>query len=194
MLIGITGCKGAGKNTAADFLDGYTQLGFADKLKEAVANLFGMHLSRVNELKEFGQIELMIDRGYPKNTTSHYTRRQFSGREFLQRFGTEMARNTFGQDFWVDQWEAAYNDVTVNGPTPVVVTDVRFPNEAIRIKMLDGAVIEIVRPGHEPDGHKSEEPLPDGLIDIRIYNNGTLDDLRTKVLATVEALEVGVHN
>lgn len=193
MLIGLTGCKGVGKNTAANFLEGYTQLAFADKLKEAVANLFGITPEVVDEFKEISLkdnlpvVEVALQQ---YNTTEWH----YSWREFLQRFGTEMGRNTFGQNFWVDlllplpQVLADAEDI-VN----TVVTDVRFPNEAVRIKLLGGAIIEILRPGHEPDGHASEKPLPSDLVDIRLNNNGTLDDLRNRIQAAITALESGVQ-
>jgi hypothetical protein len=97
----------------------------------------------------------------------------------------------FGESFWVDQ-VLPPPDVTGRQPTPrharshlraaagdhrsvdglkprgnfntLCVTDVRYPNEAERVLALDGEVWEVVRPGLEPDGHSSEEPLPRELV------------------------------
>ncbi len=192
MLIGICGNKGVGKNTAADFLDGYTQMAFADKLKEAVANLFDISVDWVDLLKGsneerevIGQVQL--DFGWGKDS--------LNWREFLQRFGTEMGRNTFGRNFWVEQWEHQYNDLHAldrHAAKNVVVTDVRFRNEATRIIYYGGQIIEITRPGCEPDGHASEDRLPEDLIDATVYNDSTVDDFRRKFLAVVEGLSVGV--
>ncbi len=193
MLIGICGNKGVGKNTAADFLDGYTQMAFADKLKEAVANLFGMDISEVDFLKnQLATVEVRV----PKDDLRFaYSRHLLYWREFLQRFGTEMGRNTFGESFWADKWASQYDELSYSDPAAakkVVVTDVRFHNEASRIIWHGGHIIEIIRPDCEPDGHASEDGIPDDLIDATVYNDGTVDDFKRKFLAVVEGLSVGV--
>lgn len=191
MLVGFAGCKGSGKDTAASFLleeGGWTKIGFADQLKRAVAALWDIPLYEVDELKNSpAYVELNTDwqDNYPLKPWYRY-----SWREFLQRFGTEMGRDVFGRNFWVDQWWTQY----LAEPDSVVVPDVRFTNEAVRIKELGGYIIEIVRPGHEPDGHASEQPLHPDLLDMRIFNDGTIEDFKTRVLATVEACKAGVTN
>jgi len=189
MLVGFAGRKGAGKDTAASFLieQGYTRIAFADKLKEAVSNLFGIELDLVDAMKDYGRIDVIHRDLFTTELT---------GRIFLQRFGTEMGRNTFGQNFWVDQWHDTWTALSVMEPdkfhTGVVVTDVRFTNEALAIHQAGGYIIDIARSGYEPDGHASEEPLPSNIIDAYILNDGSLDDLREKVFATVEGLTIGV--
>lgn len=178
MLIGITGKKGTGKDTVGQYLvDNYEfrRLAFADKLKEAVANLLGIDINEVDALKnpdELWRVEIV----------SHQEQRIFSElswREFLQRFGTEMGRNTFGQNFWIDCWQDAWTTLSVLEPDirNVVATDVRFNNEAHHIHFCGGYVIEIVRDGYEPDGHASEEGIDELLVDALITNNGTIEDL-----------------
>jgi len=189
MLIGFTGRKGAGKDTAASFLieQGYARIAFADKLKEAVANLLDMPTQEVDSFKNDGWLTIRRPGTYPET---------MDGREFLQRFGTEMGRNTFGQNFWIDQWQDTYTALSVMEPdkfhTGVVVTDVRFTNEALAIHQAGGYIIDIARSGYEPDGHASEEPLPSNIIDAYILNDGSLEDLREKVFATIYGLEIGV--
>lgn len=177
-LIGFTGCKGVGKSTAGEFLvhEGFKQTGFADKLKEAVANLFDIELKMVEHLKfqdsvgSIGSVLLQI------NNVTEY---DYSWREFLQRFGTEMGRETFGWDFWVD---LALPDFPV---VDTVFTDVRFDNEAARIMRFGGSVYEITRPGHEPDGHASEEGIDRDLIMGTIHNDGDMKKFRGWVLSAV---------
>ena len=183
-LIGFTGVKGSGKDTAGGFLvenEGFKRAGFADKLKEAVANLFDTDLENVTkwkyrepadverDIKHLDFVEVHIDVGGDVEYT-------YTWREFLQRFGTEMGRNTFGEDFWVNL--ALPDFPLVN----TVFTDVRFDNEAGRILKLGGRVFEIIRPGFESDGHESEEPIDRDLIDGTIINNGSLAVLRNRVL------------
>ena len=187
MLIGLVGCKGVGKDAVGQYLiDNYefTKLAFADKLKEAVANLFGITVKEVDEGKSMPWM-ISIEDGIVANLT---------WREFLQRFGTEMGRNTFGQNFWIQQWENSYTALSVLEPDAfqfVVVTDVRFDNEAHAILTAGGWLVEITRKGHEPDGHASEEGIDEKLIDALIINNGTLQDLYQDVDKLMEGLVGG---
>lgn len=184
MLIGLTGCKGVGKDTAASCLEGFTRLGFADKLKEAVGNLLMM--DDVDAFKDYGTVQIEI-----RGTANYY--RIFTGRSFLQRFGTEMGRETFWNSFWVDQWETRYQELQETSMyVPIVVPDVRFANEAIRIKTLEGMIIRIDRPGYIYDGHPSEDGIPDDLIDAVVLNNGTVEEFQARFLAVVEGLISGV--
>lgn len=178
MIIGLTGRKGVGKDTVAKYLIdryGFIRLSFADPLKQAVANLFGIELALVEALKAEDKVA---------ETTGHVileiagrTQYDYSWREFLQRFGTEMGRNTFGEDFWIERWQDEYDALKAEH---VVATDVRFDNEARRILSEGGYIIEITRPGYESDGHVSEAGIDEDLIDAWITNNGSLDDLLSK--------------
>jgi len=180
MIIGFHGCKGVGKDTAAQFLiDTYdfNKVAFADPLKEAVAALFDMTKEQVDTLKENNDVKVAI---MTEVKGSLHAGNIISWRGFLQRFGTEMGRETFHRDFWVDLWEDHLYKNSMH-EDDIVVTDVRFKNEAEKIQHLGGVVVRITRPGHEPDGHKSEEPLPTIMIDAEIHNNSTLDDFHVDV-------------
>jgi hypothetical protein len=102
-------------------------------------------------------------------------------RVLLQRMGTEVGRNLFGQDFWVEQ---ALAGIARDGGTRYVFTDVRFPQEFDAIRARGGRLWRVMRPGVGPvNDHPSETALDhhftwDSLID----NDGTLDDLRERVL------------
>jgi len=196
MLIGIAGCKGVGKDTAAQWLideQGYTRLAFADKLKEAVCNLFDIDVAIYNTLKGDDRVADTV--GHVILELSGTTEYDYSWREFIQRFGTEMGRNTFGQNFWIQQWSDSYTAMWVmqtDEAQKVVVTDARFENEAKEIKLQGGYIIEITRPGYKPDGHPSEEPIPSILVDATVRNESNLEDFRTRFLATVEGLTMGI--
>jgi hypothetical protein len=187
MLIGFTGYKESGKDTAGQVLieNGYTKLALADQLKRAVANLFDIPIEWVDILKTFDYQRVEVHHHMSSEVV------ELPWRLFLQRFGTEMGRNTFGQDFWVNQWNDMYDAMFVLEPDKapkVVVTDVRFQNEATRIHSLGGTIIEIQRPGYGSDGHASEAGIPQDLIDATIHNDGDLDLLRSRVLTTVSGL------
>jgi hypothetical protein len=71
----------------------------------------------------------------------------------------------------------------------VVITDVRFANEAAAIRSWGGEIIRIDRPGVGPvNGHVSEAmPFePDEVIE----NDGTIEDLQDHLRLLAEPLEV----
>lgn len=170
-LIGITGYAGSGKDTIAGFLDGYKRLAFADSLKYICMGLFGLKYEEV-----FGELkDTVLDRKpFKKDMTP---------RKILQYFGTEIVRNQFGnliekpENYWINLIEKIITD---NPETSYVVTDVRFNNEVEFIKNLGGTIVEVKRPGIEPcNKHPSESGVKG--VDIVIDNDGTLEDLKSKV-------------
>jgi len=183
MLIGLTGCKGSGKDTVGQHLvDNYdfTRLAFADKMYEAIGNLFDITAEQMSEFKKDGAQIILEIPYHNQNMSSGIPLKLLPWCEFLQSFGTAMGRKTFGQDFWVQQWEEELYRNSL-AKDRVVATDVCFANEAYRILHLGGIIAEIRRPGHEPDGHVFEEPLQNDLIDVYFDNNGTIDQLHNQI-------------
>lgn len=211
-VIGINGFKRSGKGTCASILnelveDIIYEIGFADKLKIMSARSLGFDrhpLELIKIMDEF-KIDGKMSAAYREPGESSYRIHDLSGREFLQHFGNR-ARDTFGDNFWIDQvlpYPALYEVVDEDGLGTttevdyeateaelmrmypgvdlVVITDVRYPNEASRIKDLGGVVWEVVRPGVESDGHASEQPLPRELVDHTIDNSGDLNFLTGRV-------------
>lgn len=73
-----------------------------------------------------------------------------------------------------------------------LVTDVRFDNEAERIKELGGEVWRIVRDGSGAGEHASEVELPGELVNVTIDNNESMLNLAEAVetiMADVSQLE-----
>lgn len=206
-LIGINGFKRSGKGETAKIIErlyaGNVQgVGFADKLKILGARALGYTdrtdeqcIALMDQWKDTGWLEGGEIGGLSPEVA-------ITGRQYLQNLGNE-ARVVFGDSFWIDMvlptpvptvdgWvEAAssealalrYPDVDV-----LCITDLRYPNEAERVLALGGKVWEIVRPGQESDGHASEIPLPRELVSLTLNNDGTLEDLETKVEIAMVAL------
>ena len=69
----------------------------------------------------------------------------------------------------------------------VILTDVRFANEAEAIRAAGGRIWRVVRSveclAADAAKHSSEAGLPDELIDRVIENNGTQADLEAVVMA-----------
>jgi hypothetical protein len=60
----------------------------------------------------------------------------------------------------------------------VVITDVRFPNEADAIKALGGQIWRVKRLGvGAVNGHVSETAMDGYPVDQIFVNNGSIDDL-----------------
>jgi hypothetical protein len=174
MLIGLTGRIGSGKSTVAGCLvaeHGFSELTFAGPLKE-IGVVFGFTHDEMYGTQE------------QKATPNPYW--GVSGREFLQKFGTEIGRQTLPtlipemSDVWIKLLESK-----LNKHESIVVSDVRFPNEAEIIKKHGGLIVNISR--FEREGTQtSETPMPTHSSesssqcitpDYTIINNGTLDEL-----------------
>lgn len=179
-VIGITGYAQSGKDTAAGFLmeRGFTRLSFAEPLREAVYALnpildtYGP--SQGDATVRFARVQDVVDRlGYEqaKKLYPEY-------RELLQRFGTDVGRNLFGEGFWVDR----VTDKLAPGAN-YVIPDVRFPNEALAVRRFGGTVWRVNRPGVGAiNTHISDTGIDSLVIDGVIPNTGSLDHFRELVL------------
>jgi hypothetical protein len=201
MIIGLHGPKECGKNTAAQLLTDYyypkgyeiKELSFAKKLKASALEALEIHETEeisyekiADLLKQDGKIHVNIPglNWVDEDDNPIGSSFAITGREYLQYYGTEAHREIFGQDFWVDA--ALPKDYVDNPASLTLVTDVRFPNEAERIKKLNGRIIQIVRPGYgEGDAHASEKPLPLDLIDATVSNGAGFQELQDSLVTIV---------
>lgn len=198
MLLGLSGKKGSGKDTAYGFIKEWAEEqhipvrrdAFADRLKLSAARIFfpDIELDEAvawcNKMKEEDHW-VMVGTGGTTGTDSEFVYDSCcSGRTFLQRYGTEAHRDVFGHDFWLNPVEDAY---IMNQEKLTVITDVRFDNEAELVHFLGGQVWVIDRPGLEDgDTHSSEKPLTGRLVDTTIINNKDLDTFRNRVRLRME--------
>lgn len=180
-MIGFAGYAGAGKDTAAQALvyhRGYVRRAFADKIREALRRL-DPHLGNVR------LNYLLAAEGWDKA-------KQFSEvRQLLQRMGTEVGRQLFGEGFWVRQLDYDICRADLD-PKRVVITDVRFPNEVDFIHRAGGYVIWIRRKHHKPvNDHVSEDSILPGHCDFILCNEGDVEDFHLRVLTLWDALHGG---
>jgi len=182
MLIALNGRLGAGKDTVADRIEHLAKddreirrLTFAAPLKRSVCALLGITLQELEDMKldPTPTIKVKIPSAEFPNS---WIVRSLTGRQFLERYGTEAHRDVFGSDFWLDQAIPKDPFLLNDAKIDWVVTDCRFPNEAQRVRELDGIVVEIVGPdGNEGNGHPSDTPLPVELVDF-VIDNSVHDD------------------
>lgn len=202
-VIGLHGKAQSGKDTTCDIIKDwganfhYTveRDAFADRLKISAARALGFEgddyecIMFCDDLKFAGEIKVEWDQEAldesPSVTTS-WDGWSITGRQYLQLYGTEAHREVFDTDFWIKQVTEQERDCDI-----LVITDVRFPNEAEAIRQMGGEVWQIVRGGSGAGNHASEKAISNYLIDLVISNNGSLAGLRKSVFACMETeLEV----
>ena len=116
MVIGFTGRKGTGKDTAAQyFVDkyGFTRVAYADVLKEAAAELFDIPVEYMDRYKNNNRARIRFEVQHETILGAYDHMTDMPLRTFLQRFGTEMGRNIFGPSFWVDQLKRRMDEGTM---------------------------------------------------------------------------------
>lgn len=179
MLIAFSGFKGAGKDSAAAVLIdeyGFKKIAFADALREALLLLDPIVWADPDEPGVYVRLsEVVFAFGWD------YCKRTYSEvRRLMQYFGSEVSRQFFGTDVWVDTLARRYPDI--NDPeSRYVITDCRFANEVDFVLQASGDVCWVDRPGVESDGHVSETTDPLDRASYVFNNDGSLDDLKEDV-------------
>lgn len=171
-IIGFTGKMMCGKDTAASLIHNMINTNskiiyYADALKGIMMDYFGFTRHQLYDQdgkQEFNEFWGMTNR------------------EAMQKIGTDCFRNNFHPDTWIKCMEVAISMLPNN--TLALIPDVRFDNEYQLIHDLGGYVIKLVRdntPVIDKDytNHVSEAGCK---YDILLENNGSLDELYTKLV------------
>lgn len=202
-IVGIVGYAQHGKDSVGRILVeeyGFTRYAFADQLKSMAFTLnpivqtyvFPKHPERLQTL-----VSLL---GWDKAKEIAEVRR------FLQVLGTEAVRNHLGEDAWIESLSKRLHDDGVFGITAdgvdtdpdakVVITDVRFPNEAAWVRRVGGVLWRVRRVENVGDGrfddfdnglgtdHPSEKFVADLPTDRELVA-ASLHELEMQVQAAV---------
>ena len=169
ILIGITGPARAGKSTVAHYLveHGFAEVSFAAPIKRAIATAFGIDI-RDLELPDFKEANLpWLGR---------------SPRYLLQTLGTEWGRKMVNSEVWMILAARQIERARELGHVGVIVSDVRFDNEADFILARGGLLWRIWRESAKAvRAHESERGIHDSYPVRGIMNNGTFAELYTRI-------------
>lgn len=211
MLYGLAGKARCGKNTAGDLIrevsiwDRPVTYALADPIKQIINSLFGWddrhsdgYLKEIQvcftmpspqeveatlrhklDLTSF-ELVRMVELFCDVVCVQSYVDDDFNGcispRKAYQLFGTEVGRAT-RDTIWLDQAQ-----IILDRGESLVVTDIRFENEAKWVREQDGVVIHIERSeSTSVEAHASEVGIERFVSDWCLTNNDTLDKLHSSV-------------
>lgn len=183
-LIGLCGRKRSGKTTAAEILVeelGYAHLSFAEPIRRAVADILAVSRAELEAIKE-DAIDWLDGR---------------TPRDMMQTMGTEWGRDRVHPELWVRKCMRDASAFRERGK-PVVISDVRFDNEAWAIRDAGGIVIDISREKADRVDHRkwwqkllgraehaSERGVSEHAIDYRVFNVNDIAWLKQELLRAV---------
>lgn len=143
MLIGIIGLQGSGKSTLSEILQNKYNFqidSFAKPVKDIAQIIFGWDRNLLEGVtKESREWRERVDLYW-----SEVMGKQFTPRMALQMIGTDFGRNMIGDNVWVESLKCRSQGKNI------VISDVRYPNEAESIKKGGGILIRIER-GENPE-------------------------------------------
>jgi hypothetical protein len=182
MLIGLTGKAFSGKDTVARFLaedHSFLEKSLADPLRAGLREMLGLKPSDFS----------------PENKETVIDWIGKSPRELLQTLGTEWGRDLVHPQVWVRYLAARLKKSLLSGES-VVITDVRFVDEAELVHRDGGQIWRVVRRRSETTRlaqHRSEQESLRIVSDLLIENDGTLEELREKVSDAVSSQRAPHH-
>lgn len=172
-IVGLTGLKGSGKDTAAKVLKaaGFEEVKMAAGLKGMIRSF--LYYQGVDSLI----VERMIE-GDLKEIETEYLGGK-SPRQFMQLLGTEFGRDLIHPDLWVSAWKRRVASVD-----KVITTDIRFPNEAQALTEAGGKLYRIERDTdvNVYSLHESEKHIPSLPVEAIIDNQGSIDELHGEMV------------
>ena len=185
MIIGITGKIGSGKSIICEEF----------KKIDFIEDNFASSLKRIGEIIGFENQQLY---GTQEQKLEINNKWNISGREFMQKFGTEICRNILPQiipnmkldnnTLWVqiikNKIENEYREKNI------IIGDCRFEDEAKMIVDKGGIIIKTIRNNYIASeleqNHSSEKNIDKIKSNITILNDGSLNDYKNKIKFIIE--------
>jgi len=189
-LIGFGGKPGSGKDTAADHLvdnDDFTKVNMSTAIAElaALINPIMGHAPGIRGF--FGKLERYNDVVARRGFTDAKNHREV--RSSLQNIGTGV-RDIVDANVWATI-AAEVIQAHRGAGRPVVLSGVRYPNEADVISDAGGTLVWVARPGLAEDtnsAHAVENSISRSDFDVVIDNDGTIDQLHSRTEAVFASI------
>lgn len=192
-LIGIGGYATAGKDALADFLVdfGWFKTYMSAPLEQALLILNplipvypGKWINR-DAPKVLDYDSHLVYSDLHELVGYDESKKNIEVRRLLQVLGTEIGRNKFGEDCWVDMAFGVVDREIVE--RPVVITGIRYANELKAVRSRGGLAVWVNRAGRGPvNAHTSDNTLGPDDFDKVIHNDGSLVDLEAQAYALTE--------
>lgn len=179
-LIGFAGYAQHGKDSCADVLVdhfGFVKIGFSDPIYSALQWIDPLVLDPFADHAPAVRLSTLVSRRGWGELKKHSP----EVRNLLISLGESM--RTYEPRIWIRQVEQRIDECRARG-NPVVVTGVRRHAEREAIHAKGGIVIRVTNPRLDRHPHPVEDEVATMEVDYDIVNDGTLDDLRRKVLET----------
>ena len=173
VLIGLAGRSGCGKDTIAQHLikrHRFEAVSLAEPIRRGLQAMFGLTCAQLNDRELKDSPLAWINR-----TPS----------QLMQTLGTEWGRHCVHEEIWLLVAKQRIADLRRwEKPADIVLTDLRFENEARFVRDLGGVVWHVKRPGYHNEArgdHASERGIIRLPGEERIVNAGDLDCLFEQV-------------
>lgn len=169
MIIALTGSKGSGKDTVANFIaELYShktrcrKIAFADPIKKEIQHIFDLDPTNEKQYDLFKRTRVVYDLpGYLTHGTS--------GRHVVREIGMLMRR------YNVNQFVDYVDHMIDSNPDDLwIVTDLRFDNEYMFLKERGAIVVKVTKPDLPHDAHITERGFDDNLCDVVFVNDKPL--------------------
>jgi hypothetical protein len=176
-VIGVVGQAGHGKDTVAEIIVrnfGLRRLALADRLKQDLSEWFE------------GDEDFTIERQNARD-------RHPKVRRLQQIYGTEIRREQ-DENYWLKEFAFTALGYAAAGNRGVVVSDIRFPNEATILREKWNGLLFFVEREHQEANvdmaHASEAHVQSlkMLADYTFVNDSTLEDLEDRVIRATSLL------